>query len=66
MEVKLNTSRLYAVHEVVGDIVEILQKLSTFYLRHAVPNLLEDELMTVGDNPADKGDVKERNVIFCV
>ena len=52
VEVKLDKRHIYTVHEVMADAVEVLQELSSFRLRHAVPYFLEDELMPIRDDSA--------------
>lgn len=44
----------YAVHEVVGDAVEILEKLLSLLWRESFPYFLEDKLVSIGDDTADE------------
>lgn len=46
--------------------VQILHKLLPLALVYAVPDLLEDELMAVGDDTGNERRVEERDVVFFV
>jgi hypothetical protein len=50
----------------VGDAVEVLEELFAFGFGEAVPDLLEDEFVAVGDDAGDEGGVEEGDVVFWV
>lgn len=50
----------------MADTVEVLEKLVALGFGHPVPDFLEDELMPVGYNAADEGDVERGDVVFWV
>lgn len=46
------------------DAVEVFQEFLTILNWYFFPNLLEDELVPIGDDSGEKGSVEERDVVF--
>ena len=48
----------------MGNAVEVVKKLLSFLRGHAVPDVLEDELVAVGDDATDKGGVALGDIVL--